>query len=105
MWRGYELALKVYHNTFFDVSVEKWNIKPIKSKRFVFEEKDFSYEVPKWFGYEPMHSSHRSRLIEKKPEFYLQYNWPEKPSLENYWPLDNNNQLKVEITEWLTKRG
>jgi len=41
---------------------------------------------PWWLGDERMHSGHRARLLMKKPEWYSQFGWLEKPSEDYWWP-------------------
>lgn len=101
MWVGFEQALKVYHNAFFDWCVEYWKIKPIKTKRIELKE-TFSLELPPWLGFPLLHSTHRGRLLNKKPEFYSQYGWTEQPILEdgNYWPVDKEGKLEYDVVKW-----
>lgn len=43
-------------------------------------------DIPPWLGREDIHQSHRSMLIQKKPDYYKQI-WPdEKDDLEYVWP-------------------
>jgi hypothetical protein len=44
---------------------------------------------PKWLGYEPFHSSHRSNLLRKDPEWYGKFGWNESPDLPYFWPTHN----------------
>lgn len=98
MWVGYENALECYHNCFFDISIDKWKIKPVKSFRL---EEKISCKIPNWLGYEKLHANHRARLLDKNFEFYSQYNWIEKPILENYWPIDKDGKLQYDLVMWL----
>jgi len=46
-----------------------------------------SLEMPVWLGNDKLHLSHKSMLIQKKPEFYSQL-WPDVPvNLEYIWPV------------------
>lgn len=106
MWRGYESALKVYHNVFFDWCVEYWKIKPVKTKRIELE-KDFSYEMPPWFGFPLLHSTHRGRLLDKKYDFFSQYGWAEQPISEAegyFWPVDKDGKLHYTVSQWNKER-
>jgi hypothetical protein len=42
---------------------------------------------PEWLGEEKVHSSHRSNLLRKKPDFYRQFGWTDDPEAEIYWPV------------------
>lgn len=42
---------------------------------------------PEWLGDLKFHASHRAALLYKNPEFYQQFNWPELPKLDYFWPL------------------
>ncbi len=42
--------------------------------------------LPPWFGNEEFHRSHRSNLLRKEPEWYLQFGWEEPPDLPYIWP-------------------
>ena len=50
-------------------------------KKFIVNEP----EMPKWLGYEPFHSSHRSRLLQKDIEFYSQYEWQDDITKPYLW--------------------
>jgi hypothetical protein len=41
--------------------------------------------LPKWFGNETFHSSHRANLLKKDPEFYSKYQWSENPNDPYVW--------------------
>ena len=42
--------------------------------------------MPYWFGDNRLHSSHRSNLLRKDPEWYGKYLWTEKNNIPYYWP-------------------
>lgn len=137
MWRGYENALLKYAYYCFDEWIKRGG------KRNTRLTPPSSYALPKWFGDERLHSSHRSRLLLKgeidilttrirkkirlaedkknflkfleikdlrtisyervlllnqqldelkfekinRENFYLQFNWKEKPSNKYWWPV------------------
>lgn len=83
MWYGYENALKLYYNTFFDVVKNDlgYNIKKLRRKRISGE-----VVMPHWLGRDDFHSSHRAALLFKNPEFYSKFGWSETPKLEYVWP-------------------
>lgn len=85
MWRGYEDALRLYH----DVMIGEWIERGYNNNMPLL----FDYErcptdiLPDWIGNEDFHKSHRSNLLRKDPEWYLQFGWTEGPSLEYVWPV------------------
>jgi|TARA_R110000751_G_scaffold31335_8_gene79912 hypothetical protein len=40
---------------------------------------------PPWWGYEPLHSSHRANLLRKDPEYYGKFGWTEEPRKGYHW--------------------
>jgi hypothetical protein len=45
------------------------------------------YLLPHWLGRELVHSTHRSKLLEKDNEYYSRFCWEEEPGAEYYWPV------------------
>ena len=98
MWVGYEASLVSYYNIFWDYCVEVHKVKAVKLQK----KKDFSGSKsdPIWLGYEPLHSSHRGRLLDKNPEHYRKFGWIDQPRSEKLgyiWPVDKNGFLIPEI--------
>lgn len=75
MWEGYEAALKVYQ--FY--MLREWIWRRFQQRICV------SYECPSWLN-GPIHSTHRSNLLRKNPEWYSQFGWAECPDLPYFWP-------------------
>ena len=48
---------------------------------------DRSSGLPSWWGDARLHGSHRSRLLAKDFAHYSQFDWPETPGAEYYWPV------------------
>lgn len=102
MWRGYEIALKLYH----DVMVTAWILRGCNNSMVRFcgfsDEKTYdevranlaslnklqrSAPLPLWLGREEFHLAHRSNLIRKDPDHYSKF-WPEvPPDLPYVWPV------------------
>jgi len=82
MWKGYENALKLY----FNKALKLWIAKGYKNtmKQEIIEGK---IVLPKWFGKEEFHASHRSNLLRKDEEFYSKFGWNEKNNLAYCWPI------------------
>lgn len=41
---------------------------------------------PRWLGEPSFHSSHRSNLLRKDPNWYSRFHWSESPDLPYIWP-------------------
>ena len=84
MWKGYENALKQYHNECIDHWVARGYNNNMKKE--IIEGK---IEYPHWLGDDSFHSAHRSNLLRKDKEFYSKYMWTESDNMEYYWPVTN----------------
>lgn len=85
MWKGHEGFLSIYGLEM----CRKWislGCQDTMMERFLamnFED----YSPPSWWGYEPLHESHRSRLIQKNSDHYSPL-FPNTPKgLEYVWIL------------------
>ena len=87
-WKGYENALVEYgvaicsewiKRGFKDTTMEK-----------ISKFRDGDVVLPKWFGNENFHSSHRSNLLRKKREWYGKFGWEEPDNLPYVWPSKEN---------------
>ena len=84
MWRGYEKALTEYMN----LAIMLWKARGYKNTMKIIDVGELTDEdYPPWFGDEKIHSSHRSNLLRKDPEFYGQYKWNEPDNLPYVWPI------------------
>lgn len=84
MWSGYADALALYLNA----CIDEWIINRKKNhsiQKISVDEK--SVEMPHWLGDELLHSTHRSSLLGKDPEFYGKYGWTEEPFMPYVWPI------------------
>lgn len=87
MWKGHESHLIQYgqevckewiQRGFKDSLLEKFN--------------SFSYDItppPSWLDCSPIHMSHRSNLLRKNKEHYIQFGWTELDDIPYYWPTKN----------------
>jgi hypothetical protein len=80
MWKDHVTALKLYLNC----SIEEWVERGFKNT-MSFELSEKNPILPKWFGNEKFHSSHRANLLKKDHEFYSKYGWTENPSDPYVW--------------------
>ncbi|MBD3355039.1 hypothetical protein GF361_03565 [Candidatus Woesearchaeota archaeon] len=83
MWKKHPNALKFYLNT----AIKEWISRGYKNT--------MSLEIirgkvvfPIWLGNKKFHSSHKSNLLKKAPEFYKKLNWNVPSSLPYIWPKD-----------------
>lgn len=91
MWRGYEKALVEYGMSvcqvwlmlgYKDTCADKiWNV----SKSFQPTEDEIV--MPPWWGDSAIHDSHKSKLLQKNPEYYEQFGWDVPLNLEYVWPV------------------
>lgn len=82
-------SLIEYHNIAYDVCVEKYGIKFVKTKKLAYIE-DKTMDKPSWIGREDIHSRMRARLLDKDMKFYSQYGWAEQPvdaTIGYIWPV------------------
>ena len=80
MWWDYPDALGMYMNE----CIEEWTRRGYKNTMPMWPI-DIEPEMPKWLGYEPFHSSHRSRLMQKDAEFYGKYDWQDDNTKPYLW--------------------
>ena len=87
MWEGHEEFLKLYSMA---ICVE-WRKRGYKDTTFPKFLAMRSWEdVPKppsWWGDERVHESHRSKLIQKKPDHYKEMFRDTPENLDYYWPV------------------
>jgi hypothetical protein len=91
MWKNYVPFLKFY----FNASLTEWRRRGFENN-MVYEDIKESIIVPKWFGFEDFHSSHRANLLKKEPEFYNKYGWQENPQDPYVW-LDKDGKWYKQI--------
>lgn len=94
MWRGgFEVSLFDYAHAMD----EEWSARRGKSHgawlnliKYVDEYNPTIFRGalfhPEWLGDERLHSSHRSNLLRKDPEWYGQFGWTESPDMPYFWP-------------------
>lgn len=93
MWRGYEIALLDYGIAMCDEWAGRGYTDNLKT-RFQDMQENLILDglaeedvLPPWLGDPEFHRSHRSNLLRKNPEFYLQFGWNEPHDLEYVWPV------------------
>jgi hypothetical protein len=95
MWRGFRPALMAYQDATCAVWLERGfadtclgktlvDLARVPEDREAYERGDFP--LPPWNDDEAVHESHRSKLVQKEPEFYRE-RFPEVPDdLPYVWP-------------------
>jgi hypothetical protein len=107
MWQGYEFLLKHYYNE----SLRIWELrggKNVLSKPVTLDDEERTRleagDRPWWWGYAPLHESHKAALIRKDPAYYtslLELKTPKFLSLGYFWPhkYDPSVSLDREIVD------
>lgn len=80
MWRGYEDALKAYYNAI----CHEWEKRGYRHNMGYFDVPE-NYDLPKWWGDDTIHKSHRSMLYQKNPQYY--YGWTGIERVGYVWPI------------------
>lgn len=84
MWVGYEVALTHY----LAASIDIWRGRGFKNSVYACERRlAMTPVMPPWLGDERLHSSHRSNLLRKHPDWYCQFGWDDDPTAPYYWPV------------------
>lgn len=96
-WPGY---LSSYNMACIQ-EMEKRGVVP-DAYRLIAESFESDELCPTWWGDESVHSTHRSRLLQKNPEHYTQFGWSEQyEEPQSYWWA-----IPVNLTEYtLERRG
>lgn len=84
MWQGFVPALACYGLAMCDEWLARGYSDSLRPKFAALA--DPSAPVPAWVGDDRVHVSHRSKLLEKLPSWYTQWNWTEEPGLPYFWP-------------------
>lgn len=91
MWKGHEIALCEYGLAICDEWFSRGYRDTVHSQILVFHdfllEQGRSKAFPAWIGNEKFHSSHRSNLLRKAPEWYSRFGWIEGPDQPYFWPV------------------
>ena len=80
MWKDYPHALQIYMNACIDEWVDR-GFKNTMAKAKI----DSFTELPPWIGNKLLHDTHKSNLLRKDINFYVQYNWSVPMDLQYYW--------------------
>lgn len=83
MWRGYDMALKLYVNTM----IEEWKRRGYRNTMLYYDIRPDELIYPWWVGDTAFHDSHKSNLLRKYPEYYRQFGWDVPDDLPYMWPV------------------
>ncbi len=83
MWRGYDMALKLYVNTM----IAEWIRRGYRNTMQYYDIHTDELLYPWWLGDPRFHDSHKSNLLRKYPEYYRQFGWDVPDDLPYVWPV------------------
>lgn len=83
MWRGYDMALKLYVNTM----IAAWTQRGYRNTMQYYDIRTDELEYPWWCGDLRFHDSHKSNLLRKYPAYYRQFGWDVSDDLPYVWPV------------------
>lgn len=83
MWKGYENALRCYHNT----AILAWVERGYRNTMELYSLLSSEVELPEWLGNLDFHASHRSNLLRKNPSWYGKFKWEESSNMGYVWPV------------------
>lgn len=86
MWTGHENALIEYGLAICDEWIARGYKDTVRMKLWSQYPWHQTAPKPDWFGNKKFHASHRSNLLRKNPEWYSQFKWKERSTLDYYWP-------------------
>jgi len=80
MWKDYPHALQIYMNA----CIDEWISRGFKNTMAKAKQDSFT-ELPPWIGNKLLHDSHKSNLLAKDTDYYMQYNWSVPMNLPYFW--------------------
>lgn len=82
MWRGHERELYAY----VTACINEWTQRGYKNTIVLPVPPRHAKGYPWWLGDNRLHSSHRSNLLRKMPNYYVQFKWTDDPAAPYWWP-------------------
>lgn len=104
MWKGFEEALKLYHN----YSIEEWIRRGKNNTMKLYPIDQDKVEFPKWLYNPKLQISHRCNLLRKDFDFYVEKFGDEYDVNAPYWwPVEMKTKKKQElmVEYWSRKDG
>ena len=80
-WWDHAGALAIYH----DLTILVWKSRGYQNN-MPFVSLAGKHAMPKWWGDERFHASHRSNLLRKDPVWYGKHGWTDDPTVDYFWP-------------------
>ena len=91
MWQGFIPALLEYGLAICEEWRHRGYVDFVGAELAALPKGDI--EMPPWFGIDAFHSSHRSRLVFKKPDYYRdKLGWGDSPVEPYLWPFCASEQ-------------
>ena len=88
MWKGHEGLLAMYGIAICSEWKNRgYNDSCMAKIEGILETHKLNNSTPSWLGDKRLHSSHRSNLLRKDPEWYGKFAWEESPNMEYWWPV------------------
>lgn len=93
MWKGYEHALGIYMN----ICILEWEGRGFNNTMKLYGNHGLTEATPMPFWLEDVdfHSSHRSNLLRKDPDYYGQFGWDDDPDNGYVWFVDGVKYRQV----------
>lgn len=95
MWIGHEGLLARYGIACCEAWIDR-GYNDTMLDRFRHAAARWTYSEPLWWDNEAFHSSHRSNLLRKDPDFYGRYGWDDDPAAPYIWPKPDHEVIDHE---------
>ena len=90
MWEGCDQLLVLYGWAICNEWIARGYQDTCLAKILAFHDPSRPFNVLWWLGEKAFHDSHKSKLLQKKPDHYNQFNWDVPRDLDYWWPTKNN---------------
>lgn len=99
MWRNAPNALAAYQNAMIDEWVYRGFNNTMKLLPVTTCTTCFTIHMPTWIGDERVHSSHRSNLLRKAPDYYADFGWGERDDMPYFWPTNSSDSTADSVSQ------
>lgn len=83
MWEGHEQALEHYYNA----CIDEWEHRGFKNSMQRKLDIPIQFTMPLWWGRNEIHDSHKARLFQKDPSFYMDFECYAREYPGYIWPV------------------